>query len=367
MPDTQNDPYDALLSSLLFTDPAQQEQGKQMAAAVRGQSMQGMGLASLGAGMHSLSARQKAAGPDPLGVLGAGMAHEADQHKSDLVSAARYGNESRLLKLALGQQKVDTAAAHDATNKDIQGGHDTTKRDVAGINADARVTVGRAQAAAREAAARIMGDSKGNQNAVGGLLKFGKEFDPDSNPGLKPYRDLMFQADRLTALAKGDDGVVKDLDPSQMHEMAMGLHRIFTGANRTVQSQVNALVPHTITGDANQFVRWFTNEPTGTGQKAFVQMMQDTIDRERGVAAGALKQAQTKVLARHAPTIRSNPQDALSIIQAGRYDPDEALTHVAGLGSGPPAGSPLNVGVAPVPPPAGNPRNPLGLKLPGLE
>ena len=359
MPDTLNgDPRDALLG-MLFNTPEEQAQGKQMAAAIRGNAQAGLGIQALGAGMHSLSARQKAGQADPLSVYGGGMVKDADQDMSGMISAARYGNDARWLKMALGDAKNKTTL--EKTDRD-----NASKKDVAGINADARVTVGRAQAAAREAAARIMGDSKGNQNAVGGLLKFGKEFDPDSNPGLKPYRDLMFQADRLTALAKGDDGVVKDLDPSQMHEMAMGLHRIFTGANRTVQSQVNALVPHTITGDVNQFVRWFTNEPTGTGQKAFVQMMQDTINRERGVASGALKQAQTKVLARHAPTIRGNPQDALSIIQAGGYDPDEALTHVAGLGSGPTASAPVTPR-GPGAPPAGNPRNPLGLKLPGLE
>ncbi len=335
------------IEDLMFSEPTDQDRAGRMAAALRGQRARGVGLQAMGQIMTP--------GGDPLSSLGKNDASDAESRLSEIPKAAQYGNEARYMKLLLGQGKNETTLKGkeiDAASREKVGNINAgARRDVAGINAGAAA----GHDAARLAAARLLAENKLGPNGaqtIKGLIGLGKDTDPNSNPGLKPYRDLMFQADRLNALATDPQGALKDLDPSQMEELGLGLHRIFTGANRTIQAQVAALVPHTAMSDAKAFQRWFMNEPTGTNQLAFVQMMHDTINRERGVAASKLHDAQIQAAVRYAPHIRQNPQDAINIMKASGMDPDEVLAHVAGFSAAPasPRAPAPNAGGIAVPP-----------------
>lgn len=296
-----------------------------------------------------------AAGSQAIPALGASMRQGAQSTGDRLIQAAGV-REQGLLRRALGL--------------DVAGVRGQTARDVANIKATSAETVGAGHDAARKIAAGMMFNQRlGMQDRIIGprlLLQLGKDVSPESNPGLKPYRDLMFQADRLNALATDPQGTVKDLDPSQMEEMALGLHRIFTGANRTVQSQVSALVPQTAIGDANKFKRWFMNEPTGTGQVQFVQMMHDTINRERQVAQTRLSAAQKEAVARNIMAVQRYPNEAMSVLQASGIDPEDILggvgnNAVPNLGTyNPPGGLPKPGGEVPMAPNAPNAPNAPG-------
>lgn len=317
-----------------------QSRASKMIAALRNQQMQGSLL--------------KMTGAPALAGLGQDMITSGDK---GIDSAVRYGPEAQMLRKTLGLYGMGAKLG-------VQGMKGQAARDTQGMKDQTAITVGAGHDAARIEAARLMaafrGTAMGIQQAKQ-TVGFGKDFDPDMNPGMKPMRDIVFQIDRLNALAKGDDGAVKDLDESQLHEMAMGLHRVFTGANRTVQAQVAALVPQNIARDANLFARWWASQPTGMGQRKFVQLMADTLDRERVVSTNKIKAEQAKVIARWSPWIGENWETAARIAQASGYDPDEMLTAIGGHATSPgqvpqPGDPDLNVGVAPVPP--GGPRKP---------
>jgi hypothetical protein len=284
-------------------------------------------------------------GDKRLRSVGEGMQSDVAGQEKNLLNAAiareHYGAETRNLALTRALLGLEGTKIKTASAEKISAAHDATRISAARIMADAKL------------------DGKQKADSIKRIVAFGKDIDPDSNPGLKTYRDAIFLVDRLNALALDPNGDVIDLDTSQMHELAMGQHRIFTGANRTIATQVKALVPETAMSSTMNFTRWFKNEPTGTGQRAFVKLAADTIGREKKVALDKLRDAQKRVIARHAQTVRDIPDDAGNIMKLAGIDPIEgfqaALQTVKPLPAGavPAPGQGGNLGVVPVAPPGG--------------
>lgn len=103
----------------------------------------------------------------------------------------------------------------------------------------------------------------------------------------KQYSSLM-QGEKLKALTtKAGTGL--NLTPQELEEFSLGLGRLISGSGGAARSQIEALVPHSIVGNAAKTVQWLSNEPTGTQQQEFVKRMLGTVDREQDIARRELK------------------------------------------------------------------------------
>lgn len=105
-------------------------------------------------------------------------------------------------------------------------------------------------------------------------------------------------------------------DARQMREMATSMDRIIRGGGQSAQSQIDELMPDTARGKFAHWQEWFTNNPTGTEQKAFINRYADTVKREKDVVQGQVK----KMAEKNASTLRllkqNYPEDYQSQVDA---------------------------------------------------
>lgn len=124
-------------------------------------------------------------------------------------------------------------------------------------------------------------------------------------------------ADRLDALIKQTGG---NPDQRQLEELAIGTQNMLSNGNGSAE-QVKALVPKTMWGDAKKMYEWFSNNPTGTDQQAFVSRLSDTVAREKQIAGDQVKTAQVQRLASHQALKTINPELYGQILQGYGIDP----------------------------------------------
>lgn len=89
-------------------------------------------------------------------------------------------------------------------------------------------------------------------------------------------------------------------DPRQMRELANSLDRVIRGGGQTAQSQIEGLIPQTAQGKFASWKEWFTNNPSGTEQQAFIKRYADTLAREKGAVQGQFRNMAENT----APTLR---------------------------------------------------------------
>ena len=124
-------------------------------------------------------------------------------------------------------------------------------------------------------------------------------------------------ADRLEGLLKQTGG---NPDQRQMEELAIGAQNMLSNGNGSAE-QVKSLVPSSAWGDSKKLYEWFSNNPTGTDQQAFVSRMGDTIAREKQIAGDQVKTAQVQRLAAHQALKQQNPDVYGSVLQSYGIDP----------------------------------------------
>lgn len=128
------------------------------------------------------------------------------------------------------------------------------------------------------------------------------------------------QAEHLQALVQQyKDG---NLPSSQMTELAIGLGSLVGGGNTVAQGTINHIVPQSISGDANKLAAWFTNEPRGTGQQAFVQNLVESVDRQKEVSQQQLDKVRKSRLPAHSAFKNSNPELYRAILAGKGLDED---------------------------------------------
>lgn len=155
------------------------------------------------------------------------------------------------------------------------------------------------------------------------LTALGDALDPSKGARgpLAVSKQVFDRAERLETLASAfPDG---NLDSRQIEELAIGLNAMLSGSNVGAQSQVKALVPDTIRGNAMKFAEWLTNDPKGTKQQAFVSRMMGTITREKDAASDQIKRTQFQRIGRYQDLEKSAPDDFLNVIQHAGIEPDE--------------------------------------------
>lgn len=126
-------------------------------------------------------------------------------------------------------------------------------------------------------------------------------------------------AERLQTLIDAyKDG---NLPPAQMEELALGLSNMLAPGGGGSRAQVEALVPHSIIGDTQKLKSYLFNEPMGANQQKFVNMMKDTVNRERDTARNQLNQIRTSRLPAHKKYQTLDPEGYASQLQGYGVDP----------------------------------------------
>lgn len=129
----------------------------------------------------------------------------------------------------------------------------------------------------------------------------------------------VLQAERLQTLV--DSYKNGDLPPAQMEELALGMANMLAGTSGAARAQVEALVPHTIWGKAQDTKQWLLNEPLGAGQQKFVEQMSHTIQREKETANTQLNDIRARRLSAHDRLKKAAPDQYNQILQSYGVDP----------------------------------------------
>lgn len=89
-------------------------------------------------------------------------------------------------------------------------------------------------------------------------------------------------------------------DPRQMREMATSFNKVLTGSGMGAEGQIDALMPNTARSQFAHWQEWWTNNPQGTEQQAFIKRVADSTGREKKAIQNQIRiQAESS-----APTLR---------------------------------------------------------------
>lgn len=171
------------------------------------------------------------------------------------------------------------------------------------------------QGQARSDRASDVASAKQEQQNTKWAMQLKDDLDPNKARGgnLALNQKRVDNADRVQALLTQ---VHNNPDPRQMEELAISTQALLSASGTPGAEQVKALIPKTAVGDVNKFKEWLLNDPTGTGQQAFVQRMADTVNREKGVASGQVQHAQRQRLSAYSKFKDADPDQYNSIVGA---------------------------------------------------
>jgi len=153
------------------------------------------------------------------------------------------------------------------------------------------------------------------------LKDLGADFNPSSGRAgeFGKNQQRVNASKRVLALAVDENGNARDLNPQQMPELAQSVAALIGGSS-TAQAQIEHLLPKSYSKDAAGILQYFTNEPHGAGQQAFVQNMVDTAKREAAVAQQGIDQVRGQLGAKHQRILQSNPEQARKVLQGFGWD-----------------------------------------------
>lgn len=106
-------------------------------------------------------------------------------------------------------------------------------------------------------------------------------------------------------------------DARQMREAAIAFNKVLQSGVGT-EGSIDALVPQTARGKTGHFIEWFTNDPTGLGQQAFIRRYADSVAREKKSISKRIEFQAEK----NAPTLRilkrRDPESYQAVINSVR-------------------------------------------------
>jgi hypothetical protein len=114
------------------------------------------------------------------------------------------------------------------------------------------------------------------------------------------------QANRLNSIGRAEPLANQMLsqdnagDPHQMTELATAFDRVLKGGGASAQANIEHLLPKTAGVTLANWKEWWTNNPQGTGQQAFIKRTVDSLAREKTAIQGQVR----SVAERSAPTLR---------------------------------------------------------------
>jgi hypothetical protein len=134
------------------------------------------------------------------------------------------------------------------------------------------------------------------------------------------------RAERLQSLASAFPA--GQLRSQEILELATGMNNMIGGS--IAVSQIQDLVPHSAVGNANKFIEWLTNDPTGANQGALVTRLLGSINRESYTANQQLKRAQYSRIAAFSDLQKKDPTRFNDVLLSQGVDPDEYSQWTAG-------------------------------------
>lgn len=155
------------------------------------------------------------------------------------------------------------------------------------------------------------------------IKQLGDDLDPSRqrSGAFGVSKQVYDRAERLESLANAiPDG---NLDRRQIEELAIGLNAMLSGSNVGAQSQVKALVPKTALGDSAKFVEWFSSDPTGANQQAFVHRMMDSVSREKQTAYNQMNRTRFSRIAKYGDLEQKSPELFYSTLRANGVNPED--------------------------------------------
>lgn len=110
------------------------------------------------------------------------------------------------------------------------------------------------------------------------------------------------QAQRLNSIGRTETLITQMLkqkdggDPRQMRELATRVDSILRGSpgGQQAVSQINELVPDTLRKKYTDWLEFYSNDPKGTEQQAFINRYADTIKREKSVIQDQVRKTATR-------------------------------------------------------------------------
>lgn len=112
-----------------------------------------------------------------------------------------------------------------------------------------------------------------------------------------------------------------DLDQRQIKELAAGLDSMLTSGASTVSGRAG-LVPSSASGDIAKIEEYITNQPKGSGQRAFVKKLAETVHREKELAKAQISQESRKMLSSFHDIKQRNPANWGLMLREHNLDPE---------------------------------------------
>lgn len=144
----------------------------------------------------------------------------------------------------------------------------------------------------RKLAAEAAGTEKKNKALDSEVGKLRETLDPNKMRGgnLAKSQAMKNAAERIEALLQQfPDG---NVPKAQTTEVATAVAALISGGNPQSQHQIDSIVPDSMRGNAQDIASWFTNNPLGREQQAFIKLLGHTTAREKEVAERQIKEAQ---------------------------------------------------------------------------
>lgn len=135
-----------------------------------------------------------------------------------------------------------------------------------------------------------------------------KDLDPNQARGgnLALNQKRVDAAERLEALVTDTNGMMINLTPQQMNELASGLDAMIS-ANPSIAGREH-LTPESKSKWVAEKLQWLTDSPQGADQMAFIRNMSDTVAREKSIAQRQVQKAQKQRLSAHTSLKKDNPE-----------------------------------------------------------
>lgn len=245
------------------------------------------------------------------------MAKEAKQPVNEDTIRSTPG--ATLYKYSPEMQKVlhdhfqqQNEQLHRQTQVDINDQNNQTRQDVANANAQAR--------------ADMLSD-KADQKKEDKITKLTKDFKEDLDPNkarggnLAKSQAVVNSAERVNALfTQFPDG---NIPASQTAEVAGAVAGLINNGSAQSQHQINTLTPQSMVGDTTKITSWLLNKPLGSEQQAFMKMLQDTSNREKGVAQDQVNKAMARRVSAHKELQDLAPDVFNRELKSAGFDPNE--------------------------------------------
>lgn len=204
-----------------------------------------------------------------------------------------------------------TVLAGEKANKsrnDIADKHNKTIEDIEAKKLSA------AQAAAAKKDAKE--DNKG-------FLGLQNDLDPNKARGgnLAKSQSVVNATDRVEGLfSQFPDG---NIPKAQATEIATAIASLISGGSPQSQHQIDQMVPSSIQGRAADIASWWSGNPTGREQQAFMSMLRETGKRERAIAVSQVHQAQAERIPGYQYLYKQDPEKYKGMLKARGFQDSE--------------------------------------------